>query len=120
MNRKKLIRKILWTISIIFILMNVVAFFHAYKFTHFADNEDLKTKKAEELSTFDKIKTLLFGVNNPRTINLAIPSQKFETLKLQSNKSIECWSIKTNHSKGTVIIFHGYGGNKSSMIDKSE
>ncbi len=33
---------------------------------------------------------------------------------------IECWSLKTDSSKGTVIIFHGYGGNKYSMLDKAE
>ncbi len=28
--------------------------------------------------------------------------------------------MKTESSKGTVIIFHGYGGNKYSMLDKAE
>lgn len=41
-------------------------------------------------------------------------------VKLQSNKSIECWHIKTYSSKGTVILFHGYGGQKSSLIEKSD
>jgi alpha-beta hydrolase superfamily lysophospholipase len=31
-----------------------------------------------------------------------------------------CWSIKSENVKGTIILFHGFGGDKSSMLDKSE
>lgn len=41
-------------------------------------------------------------------------------MKLQSNKEIECWSIKTSNSKGTIILFHGYGSEKSSLLNKSD
>lgn len=107
------------TILIIFILINIVAFFHAYKFTHFTDNNLLKTKSPEKLSTFEKAKILLFGVNNPKPKNAKFPTQKYQTIKLKSNKEIECWLIKIKESKGTIILFHGYGAEKSSMIDKS-
>lgn len=113
-------RKIIQLIISILIAMNVVAFFHAYKFTHFSENNLKKTASPERLTVFEKVKTLFLGVNNPKPKNLKTPTQKFEKLKLQSNVSIECWSIKTENSKGTVAIFHGYGGEKSSMIDKSD
>lgn len=108
------------TIATVFILINIVAFFHAYKFTHFTDNKSEKTKSPEKLTSFEKAKILFFGVNNPKPKNTKLPSQKYETLKLQSNKEIECWLIKTNNSKGTIILFHGYGSEKSSMISKSD
>lgn len=100
--------------------MNIVAIFHSYKFTHFIDSKIEKTKDPKKLTTGEKIKTLLFGVSNPRPENLTIPTSDFETIKLKSNKEIECWSIKTENAKGTVILFHGFGGNKSSMLDKAE
>ena len=100
--------------------MNIVAFFHAYRFTHFTDDNSKKTKSPQELSSFEKVKTLFFGVNNPKPKNTKFPTQKYKTLKLHSNKEIECWLIKTEKSKGTVILFHGYGGEKSSMISKSD
>ena len=100
--------------------MNIVAFFHAYKFTHFVENNSIKTNTPEKLSTFDKVKTLFFGVNNPKPKNLKFPTQKYETIQLKSNKEIECWFIKNVNSKGTIILFHGYGGEKSSMLDKSD
>jgi uncharacterized protein len=106
-----------------FVLMNVVAFFHAYKFTHFATNNLAKTKNPNKLSTVAKLKTLLLGVNNPRPINTQKPAS-YETIVLQSNKKIECWYWKQNTisdtPKGTVILFHGYSGQKSSMLDKAE
>jgi alpha-beta hydrolase superfamily lysophospholipase len=39
---------------------------------------------------------------------------------LNSNKRIECWSIKSKESRGTVVLFHGFGGHKSAMLDKSD
>lgn len=101
-------------------MMNIVAFFHAYKFTHFVENKSEKTKSPEKLTSLEKFKTLFFGVNYPKPKNLKLPTQNYEVVKLKSNKEIECWLLQNEKSKGTVILFHGYGGEKSSMIDKSD
>jgi alpha-beta hydrolase superfamily lysophospholipase len=116
----KIKKRIFWTLGMGFILMNVVAFFHAYKFTHFADNNIVKTKSPEKLNSFDKLKTLFFGVNNPRPKNSKFPTQKFETIKLKSNKTIEIWQMKGDSAKGTVVLFHGYSGEKSGMLTQSD
>jgi len=100
--------------------MNIVAIFHSYKFTHFVNSKIEKTKDPKKLSTGQKINTLIFGVSNPRPENLTTSTSDFETIKLKSNKEIECWIIKTENARGTVILFHGFGGNKSSMLDKSD
>jgi uncharacterized protein len=120
MKRNKLKKRLLWALVTLFIFMNVVSFFHAYKFTHFAGNDPIKTQSPEKLGSLDKIKTLVLGVNNPRPVNTISPVQKFEIIILQSNKKIECWSIKADNPKGTVILFHGYSGKKSLMLDKSD
>jgi alpha-beta hydrolase superfamily lysophospholipase len=100
--------------------MNLIAFFHAYKFTHFIENKSEKTQSPEKLSSLEKIKTLFLGVNNPKPKSSKVPNQKFQTLKLKSNKEIECWYIQNLNSKGTVILFHGYGSEKSSLIERSD
>lgn len=119
MAQKKLVKRTSWALAIIFTLVNVIAFFHAYKFTHFTGENVAKTN-AKRLTGFDKIKTLLFGIDNPKPKNNSTPTRKSETVTLQSNKSMECWFIKTDSSKGTVILFHGYGGQKSSLLEKSD
>ena len=118
MKRRKFIKGFLWSALILFVLMNVIAYLHAYKFTHF-DKTASKTKHAKNLSFGQKLQTLVLGVNNPRPENKRIPAIKFETIKLNSNKVIECWSIKADSAKGSVVLFHGYGGEKSSMLDKA-
>jgi uncharacterized protein len=109
-----------WGLMTFFVMMNAVAIFHSYKFTHFVDSNLEKTKDPKRLSTGQKLKTLIFGVSNPRPENRSLPTREYETIKLKSNREIECWSIKTENAKGTVILFHGFGGDKSSMLDKSE
>ena len=104
--------------------VQIVAIFHAYKFTHFSNKGIIKTKSPEKLNTITKIQALIFGVQNPRPENTNFPSQHFQTVHLQSNKKIELWEIENNvypqdSVKGVVAIFHGYSGCKSKMIDKS-
>jgi alpha-beta hydrolase superfamily lysophospholipase len=99
--------------------MNIVAIFHSYKFTHFSDDISLKTKDPNSLTTGQKIKTLFFGVTNPRPKNKTAPQKDFEVVELSSNKKIECWSIKIEKPKGTVILYHGFGGEKSSLLQQS-
>lgn len=111
----------IWLLLILFGLMNLVAYFHAHKFTHFSIVKEEKTANPEELSIMAKVKALMMGIDNPRPAHTALPRQPFETILLQSNKQIECWKIKTElPAKGTVIIFHGYSSNKSLMLDKSD
>jgi alpha-beta hydrolase superfamily lysophospholipase len=119
LNKKRL-KRIIWTLTALFAVMNIVAIFHAYKFTHFARNEMAKTKDPTILSAKQKFMTLAFGINNPRPTNRNFPTRKYETINLKSNKTIECWYIPQEQSKGTVIIYHGFSGNKSSMLDKAE
>jgi uncharacterized protein len=110
---------------IVFGLMNIVAYFHAYKFTHFSNSIVEKTKSPEKLSMFGKIQALAFGVSNPRPSNKVTPRSNFNKIDLQSNFKIECWDVPStytdasNPTKGTIIIFHGFSGEKSSMLDKA-
>ena len=119
-KKSKWVKRSIWIFLTVLILMNLVAIFHSYKFTHFADNKSEKTKSPKELSTVQKLKTLFLGVSNPRPENKTVPTNNFQTIKLKNDKEIECWSIKTENSKGTVILFHGFSGEKSSMLDKSD
>ncbi len=92
---------------------------HAFKFTHFDTNGEPKTTHANKLSFGGKIKALVLGINNPRPENKVLPGRPFEVVTLQSNKLIECWWQRQDSAKGSVILFHGYGGAKGNMLDKA-
>lgn len=104
---------------IFIIIINIEAAYHAYKFTHYSKNEELKRTDSNKLTIIDKVKVLLFGVDNPRPKNLQRPEKQFETIYLKSNKQIECWRIVASKSKGNVILFHGFTSEKASMLGRA-
>lgn len=110
--------KFFWCLVIVFIFMNIVAIFHGYRFTHFADADVIKTDKPENLSIGAKLKAIIFGVSNPKPVNSPKPSL-YKTIYISSEKSIEGWYASNDSVRGTVILFHGYGGEKSGMLDKA-
>jgi len=115
----KSVRNSLLVVSALFIAMNVVAAFHASKFTCFDRSIKTKTKNAHQLSFMQKVNALLLGVSNPRPENKCRPACSFQTIRLKSNKEIECWYMSTPGARGTVILFHGYSGEKSGMLDNA-
>lgn len=100
--------------------MNLIACCHAYKFTHFTSQSVSKTKDSKLLSTSEKVKALFWGIDNPRPQNKYWPKPPYETITIQSNKRLECWLIKADSSKGTVVLFHGYSGEKSGMLERAD
>lgn len=111
-------KRSLWFLLFVFILMNGVAAFHAYKFTHFKTGAGRK-REAAEMKFGDKLSALFFGVDLPRPENENCPNIPYEKVRINSNKQLDAWLIKVDSAKGTVILFHGYGGEKSSMLDKA-
>lgn len=111
-------KKICWILVRVFIYFNLIICFHAYKFTHYSNDEVSKTESPNKLTILQKITTILLGVDNPRPENYMVPKQPYESIFLQSNKKIQLWQITVPNAKGTVAIFHGYGGNKSVMLSK--
>lgn len=120
MFKTKVFKRFIIALLAIFVLMNIVAYVHAYKFTHFSSTTTSKTKDAHKLSVFEKIKTLMLGVSNPRPVNKVKPALPFEEITLQSHVKISGWLIPADRSKGTIILFHGYSSCKSLMLDKAE
>jgi uncharacterized protein len=118
---RKIIKIGVRTFAFLLLLLNTVAYLHAYKFTHFSTSTAIKTKKPEDLSFVNKLNALLFGINNPRPTNNNLPSTPYSTVNINSNAQIQAWQIPcTTKPLGTVILFHGYGSNKSALIPYSK
>jgi alpha-beta hydrolase superfamily lysophospholipase len=119
-------KKLIYTALIGFILLNTIAYFHAYHFTHFSAANAVKTKRPSELGTLEKLKTVFLGVTNPRPCNTILPKGVYEnTILTAKSGKIACWELPADttanvNARGTVALFHGFGGAKSSLLPRSE
>ncbi|MDP4221160.1 MAG: alpha/beta fold hydrolase [Bacteroidota bacterium] len=116
MMKKK--KKLFIVLFSLFALFNVFAFIHAYKFTHYSSaSSSPRTKGPDELSSSEKIATLFAGVTNPKPRLTRFPAKEYQTISLVHSDTIEAWSIPAANAKGIVILFHGYAGCKSDLLD---
>ncbi len=107
-------------VTILLLFLNLIVYLHAYKFTHFTDPAEVKGKNPNKSGIIQKLQTILLGIDNPRPENLCKPSMPYETILLNSNVQLESWLLRADSSIGTVILFHGYCGEKSEMQSKAE
>jgi len=113
-----------WTVRILlilFVLINVICAWQAFIFTHFSQEKISKNQEQQNVipQKFSKI----LGKKHPRQLvvdSLPVPHQSLfitsGTLKLAS------WYLKHNTdtiTKGTVIMFHGYGSSRSDIIPEA-
>jgi len=119
---KKISKRLLFIGATIFILMNVVAAFHAYKFTHFAPANTVRTADPRQLSLSEKIKTIFTGVSLPKPVaRVAKPKNASEIIIKKGDKELNTWLIPAaNRTKGVVVLCHGYGGEKTTMMDRAK
>ena len=119
---KRFFKLLLRSIVVLFVLVNIIVAFHAYKFTHFYNNGEITIKKNEEKTGWDKTKEMLFGINAVKKKNDVTADSIFKTVFFKTKDSIklEAWYIEADSSKGTILLFHGHGGNKSGVIKESE
>jgi uncharacterized protein len=120
---RKVKKRILYLLIIGTVFVQIVAYNHAYRFTHFIEkdaNSSLTRITPENLSFFGKIKILLLGVPNTKPVTQDLPKQQYKTIKIQSNELLDSWWMpladSTQKTKGIVILFHGYNGEKSSLL----
>ncbi|MCI1186109.1 alpha/beta hydrolase [Hymenobacter sp. DH14] len=102
--------------------MNTVAFFHAWRFTHFANEPGLHSPNPEQLSPSQKLWLLLTGIRNPKPQNGPKPSFPVETVTIPSpNGPLEAWYARpdSGRARGTVALFHGYTSSKSHLTHEA-
>ena len=105
-------------ILFLFLLVNMITAFHAYKFTHFYERDEIVHKEKADKTGWDITKEIFFGINLAKRLNAPVPDSSLETIRLttKDDLAIESWYIPTlNKSKGTVILFHGHGSTKSGV-----
>lgn len=119
----KKIKQIFLFIIIVIILFNIIALFHAYRFTHPVEERIYEYKGYKGL--WQKIKITLFGIpplkleinQTPNDFNLSYSNVTFATI---DNIKLHSWLVPANNSKGAILLVHGRGSNKASLLKYAE
>ena len=119
-NMKKIVKYLLRTVLVLFVLLNVVVMFHAYKFTHFYEPGEVTIKTEAEKTGWDRTKEMLFGINTVKQKNV-VPDSSFHTVKIttEDDFTLDAWEVKTPNAKGTVAMFHGHASKKSALLTEA-
>ncbi|MEX0635985.1 MAG: alpha/beta hydrolase [Ferruginibacter sp.] len=117
---KKVLKWIVKTTLLLFLILNIVVIFHAYKFTHYYEPEEITIKANESKTGWDKTADMLFGFDAVKQQNTAADTP-FEIVTFTTEKglNIEAWYIAVDSSVGTVAIFHGHGSKKSALLPEA-
>ncbi len=118
---KRFLKGVFKLLVLLFISLNIITAFHAYKFTHFYDANEITVKQHK--SGLDITKEILFGINAPKKVNTIVADSSFETVYLttKDNLKLQGWYLKTDSAaKGTVLMFHGHGSSKSAIFLESQ
>ncbi len=114
----KWFKRLVYTVLALFILLNIMAAFHAYKFTHFYANIP-PAKKPEQMSAGEKASAIFFGINYAKSKVVDSLQIAHDTVNIKTMDSVrlESWYIKADsNAKGTILMFHGHGSSKSGII----
>lgn len=114
---------IVWVLIFQFILINISASLHAWKQTHFYSDPELQVAKPSSKNIFVKTWKLFAGFRMPRSVIHTFPTFRYDTvlLKTQNGLIVDCWyAAPDSAAKGTVILFHGLGIDKSFTLREAE
>jgi uncharacterized protein len=117
----KILKFIGKTLLVLFVLINIIVAFQAYRITYFYEQNEVVFKKFPDLTISEKIQTVLFGAKIPKRPMVDFPANKYDTLKLKDRDgfNLEAWYVPIENSKGTILLFHGHAGCKSQVVPES-
>src|SRR5436189_1120762 len=119
-KRASILKWVLWFLLVQFILINISGILYGYKLTHFYEPASKRAPSFTK-NIFTKTWKLFRGPKFQKTTISEVPHFPFETihLKTKNDLTIEAWYIPIGSSRGTVILFHGLGGNKSFLLTQA-
>ncbi len=124
-NMRKAVRSvfkwILWMFLAQFVLINISGIIYGYKLTHFYEPLPGATDETPSRNIFVKTWRIFKGPTYRKITNEESPEFPYQTIQLltKDGLSLEAWYIPVDSSKGTVILFHGLGGNKSNILKQA-
>ena len=121
---KKSVRIFKWIGSVLLvqlILINISAAFHAYRFTHYYDDDKIRNQQPSQGKPFLRTWRMMTGKKLARLHIQYYPTISYDTVLLTTanGKKLEAWYMKADSAKGTVILFHGLGSNKGNVLGEA-
>jgi alpha-beta hydrolase superfamily lysophospholipase len=103
----------------LFVLLNVMVASHAHYLTHFFANVP-RSPRIEDMSWSAKTKAMLLGMPLPKSKVVDSFQVPHRTVSITTDDGLvlESWIAPAalSVSKGTILLFHGHGSNKSGII----
>lgn len=102
------------------VLLNLLAFRHAYAMTHYTTGSP-RTGKPETLTFGQKLGVLFCGISLPRPEAsvpldpLGLPGRALD-ISCTNGIRLGAWYSPAEESNALVLLFHGYGGDKGALL----
>ena len=119
----KWLKRLFYLFLFLFISTNFVLYNHAYYFTHFVDKDlpKITSQTIAAKSMMEKLKLGIFGIEMPKPRNKVTPDSAYTVITLGRQPQLHAWMIPTHLApKGVMILFHGYTGSKSSLLNRAK
>ncbi|MCX6116282.1 MAG: alpha/beta fold hydrolase [Proteobacteria bacterium] len=105
------------------ILFNYLAAIHVYSLTQFAEHGK-RSPFFAEMTLKEKVETAFFGLSIPKPRARRFPhdvglNYQSIVLKTSDGVSVRGWDIRASPTKGVILMLHGYGGEKSRLLDEA-
>lgn len=120
---KKVVNIVFKTALALFVIVNAVLAFHAYKFTHYYNANEVVEKSESDKTRWEIAKEIIFGINAAKKPTAYITDTSFKNIFLSTadKLKLEGWYSTTDSvAKGTVLLFHGHHSNRFGVIAESE
>jgi alpha-beta hydrolase superfamily lysophospholipase len=123
-TNRKIIRIFKWIVNVLLvqlILINISAAFHAYRFTHYYNDDKIRNQQSSEGKPFLRTWRMMTGKKLAKSLIQYDPIIPYDTVQLTtgSGKKLEAWYMKADSAKGTVILFHGLNSNKGNVLGEA-
>lgn len=112
---------VLWVFLAQFVLINISGIIYGYKLTHFYEPSFNTIDETRSKNIVAKTWRLFKGPVYRKITNEEPPAVPYQTINIFTNDSLalEAWYVPVDSSKGTVILIHGLGGNKSNVLKQA-
>ena len=121
---RKSLHIVKWIVRVLLfqlILINVSAAFHAYRFTHYYDDDKIRNQRSSQGKPLLRTWRLMTGRQLAKSLIRYYPAIPYDTVQLTTKNGLklEAWYMKADSAIGTAILFHGLNSNKGNVLTEA-